>query len=523
MAEEKKRTRHSQPQDPDRQEPGPQTEGKRLSHYLDRQANRGSADPPSTSSWGRMNLNKLLPLISWLALTAAAMGLVARYSSNVPAFDEWSMVQVATGHQPLTWAWLWSPWYVHRLPVPRLLLLGLYHATGLDFRAGCYAQAAMLSATALALMFTARKLRGRWSWTDMTIPLVILSPVHWFNWLNGWQIQFTLTVCLSLLLLPFHVFKRPLLFAMALACLPLCGLNGVVVAVPVACWLLWQRQWPGLVVLAEVGFYCVRLPNVEHDMGVLELQRGIFSRFQDLGELLGAQLGHGLHFGIFPSPWLSIPAIVLMIATVAMLAWEKLEPMEPRRRKLAVLLGCVIGAGIPILIQLPDLLRIKTGYDVNSWQVFGWFLLLACLLSALSRSFVSVLIGATLLLALSVLVGRRWGHWVLIDRYFLLWVPLPVCIYVSTKKAQAPLTIAMALVFISAVPFAQQLAKERHEDYEIFASDVHAGRPMQFSYFDATGLHIKYKMRPYYNPCETVESDQQALTTAWNRAHGKSR
>src|SRR5690606_31545168 len=62
---------------------------------------------------------------TWALMLAGALWFLGRYGSNVPSWDGWDMVPTLTGHQPVTLDWLWSQHNEHRVPVPRLLLLGL--------------------------------------------------------------------------------------------------------------------------------------------------------------------------------------------------------------------------------------------------------------------------------------------------------------------------------------------------------------------------------------------------------------
>src|ERR1700683_3924787 len=124
-------------------------------------------------------LSRWIPWAVWAVMASSALWFVWKYADNVPGPDEWSMVPVATGHTPMTWEWLWSPWLGHRIPLPRLTLLTLYKLSGMDFRAAQYLQVVVLAAVSLLLMQTAKHLRGRPSWSDITFPLILLSWVHW--------------------------------------------------------------------------------------------------------------------------------------------------------------------------------------------------------------------------------------------------------------------------------------------------------------------------------------------------------
>ena len=66
----------------------------------------------------------------------ALLALVARFGSNVPSWDEWDLVPALTGNQPVSAEWLWSQHNEHRVPLPRLVLLGLDAVGRPDFRRG---------------------------------------------------------------------------------------------------------------------------------------------------------------------------------------------------------------------------------------------------------------------------------------------------------------------------------------------------------------------------------------------------
>src|SRR5262252_1502700 len=66
----------------------------------------------------------------WGLMLAAALGFVVRFGSNVPYWDEWSMVPALTGEEHIDAHWFWQDRNGHRVPIPRLFLLALYKLTG---------------------------------------------------------------------------------------------------------------------------------------------------------------------------------------------------------------------------------------------------------------------------------------------------------------------------------------------------------------------------------------------------------
>src|SRR5438552_8104011 len=88
--------------------------------------------------------------VAWfVALLTVVMALamlvfVYQYAHSVPFFGDWFFIPALTGHVPITLQWLWSQHNDHRMPITKLLLLGLYRISGGDLRAGMYFSAAAL-------------------------------------------------------------------------------------------------------------------------------------------------------------------------------------------------------------------------------------------------------------------------------------------------------------------------------------------------------------------------------------------
>jgi hypothetical protein len=137
----------------------------------------------------------------WLLSTLGLLVYVFRYGSNVPFFDDWHMVPYLTGDRPVTLEWLWSQHNDHRVPLSRLLLLGLGKVSGSDFRAGMVFDVLALSATSLVLIATSRGLRGRLSPADAFLPLLLLNPGQWETYLWWWIVSLTLPITMALLVL----------------------------------------------------------------------------------------------------------------------------------------------------------------------------------------------------------------------------------------------------------------------------------------------------------------------------------
>ncbi|MDQ4142416.1 MAG: hypothetical protein M3198_01520 [Actinomycetota bacterium] len=189
----------------------------------------------------------------WAALSLVALACLALYTRNVPLSEDWTLVPALTGNQPDVLGWLWSQNNEHRVPVPRLMLLGALTLTGGDFRAGGAVSVLCLVALAAMAILVARRLRGgRIRYTDAFLPIAFLHLGNWENLFWSWQLTFVTSVVLICGLLYFvltHSTPVPLgatvLAGSALVLLPLTGASGLVFVPALALYLLWQgfRQW----------------------------------------------------------------------------------------------------------------------------------------------------------------------------------------------------------------------------------------------------------------------------------------
>ena len=183
---------------------------------------------------------------SWTVLAVGLFAFVFLFGRNVPVWDDYDIIEVVLGRQPLSWEWLWAPHHEHRVPLPRLLLLGLDRLTDHDVRAGMYTSAFVLSAAAAALVFAMRRMRGGLLATDAFLPIVSLSAGQYTNLIWGWQVQFTVATALTLGLLALIAMQkgarlgrgRAITAGILLALLPLCGASGLVIVPFGLAWLL---------------------------------------------------------------------------------------------------------------------------------------------------------------------------------------------------------------------------------------------------------------------------------------------
>src|SRR4051794_36642774 len=133
-------------------------------------------------------------------LLCVAIWYVAAYGTDVPSWDDWDMVPTMTQQQPVTPAWLWSQHNEHRVPLARLVMLGMYRIRP-DFRICMYLNVAMMATLAFSLIRCAKRLRGKLAATDVFFPLVLLGLAQGLNFIWGWQVEFFASTALALCIL----------------------------------------------------------------------------------------------------------------------------------------------------------------------------------------------------------------------------------------------------------------------------------------------------------------------------------
>jgi len=214
-----------------------------------------SSPPPSPASQpieglrrSRLLLGALATITvyaTWAALSAALFWLVAWFGGNYPWPDEWEMVPALVGKTPITLTWLFSRHAEHCVPISRALLVGLAKVSHCDFRAGMFVSVFSLSITALVLINCARRLRGYSSFGDVLFPLLLLHFGHRENILQGWNLQNALFCTVALFALTILFTARfslspgsSIVLGVLLILLPWLGAAGIVIAIPLAVWLI---------------------------------------------------------------------------------------------------------------------------------------------------------------------------------------------------------------------------------------------------------------------------------------------
>ena len=214
----------------------------------------------------------------WGLMLLGNFALVVRFTSPYPIADEVYMMS-----ESITPGWLWQQHAEHRVPLAKLIWMGVLQLTDYNFRAGSVVSVLSVSAVASALILAARRLRGRTCFSDAFFPLALLSfgqaqNFHWWWVFN--HILPHLIACGLLLVIVFRGREPRLrdaaLMAAVLVLLFLAGPSGLPYVLAFAAWLgycavlLWRSpsqphgRRDGLIVLglaascvALVGLYFV--------------------------------------------------------------------------------------------------------------------------------------------------------------------------------------------------------------------------------------------------------------------------
>jgi hypothetical protein len=139
---------------------------------------------------------RVLVWVVWLAAFVSALVLVVANGRDVPVREDFTMAPAMTGHQDDFLGWLWSQNNEHRVPVPRLIYLGLLKLWP-DFRVGMVFNVVLLAAIAAAFIVFLHRVRGRSRWTDAFFPIAFLNLGNWENMGWGWQLEFVVATALA--------------------------------------------------------------------------------------------------------------------------------------------------------------------------------------------------------------------------------------------------------------------------------------------------------------------------------------
>jgi hypothetical protein len=211
----------------------------------------------------------------WGAMTAAAILFIWHYARNIPYMDDFALVPVMTGHDPVSLQWIWSQHNEHRPAISRLILVGLHRFIANDFRVGMYFNAGLLSAAAASTLVLVRRLRGSFSITDIVLPLSILNLGQTETLFISFAMNLVLTAWISCELIATAAtadrrlgWRLALKFGLCLVLLPLCGGSGLVMLPPLAMWLAgysacgwWSGRGPGVAARA-IGFWLLTACSV---------------------------------------------------------------------------------------------------------------------------------------------------------------------------------------------------------------------------------------------------------------------
>jgi hypothetical protein len=306
----------------------------------------------------------LLVWLVWLVLLADLFRFTANYGHNVPTGDEWSFVRWVAGERPVTLEWLWSQHNEHRIPLAKVIMVGLFRLSGGDYRAVMYFNVVLLGGIAAAMIWCARRWGGN-RYSDMFIPLLWLNRGHCSNLLTNLGvafIAFTALACAMLLLILRHRTPPPVRAGCLLVLMFGWGGNGLVFMAPLALWLgycglraLFDRtpssRRHGLILLgfalvglALFGLYFVGYRNPHHHADSPSVRASLLVAVEMLSTCFGPA---GESFWPL-SGVLAVAALVACAAAMALIWWRR--PAERERAfGLLMFLGAfgvlALGAG----------------------------------------------------------------------------------------------------------------------------------------------------------------------------------
>ncbi|QJW93698.1 hypothetical protein [Frigoriglobus tundricola] len=388
---------------------------------------------------------------AWAVMLVLTLVYVGKFGSRLPYYDDWDVVPVLTGAEPLTLAYLWEPYHSHCMPLPKLALVSLTRLSSLDFRVAKFFHVALFGALAAALLLTVRRQRGHHEFADVFLPLFVLGLAQWECYLlpSCINLIFTSVIAGTYLVLlanggPRVSGRRAVVMAGCLALLPLCSAAGLALVPALTLWL------------APVGiFHCRAADAPVRRQGWLVLALiAVALVLSGLSVLSLRQPGQG------PAP--HEPAKVLACArqVLNMLFGAPVPPFATRTAAVVLLLLAASG----------------TAWLAAWWRQPGERL---ALLGFLAFSLgMGCLVGGIALGRVDYLATA-----VYIPRYATLQLPLGCCLYVFWGRygGRCAPAAQMALLLVAAVTFAPNLrdawesGDSRRQALRTFEADLNSG------------------------------------------------
>jgi hypothetical protein len=375
-------------------------------------------------------------LFVWSTMLIVAFASIVKYGRNIPLAEDWTLVAPLTGNEHDFSGWLWAQNNEHRIPLPKLILLGLLKMTNGDFRAGMFFNAIALGVLSILMMLAARNFRGRTTFADAFFPIALLHIGNWENIVWGWQLSFvlpTFLVCaVFLVLLSDPVISAPfsaIASGVFLMLLPLCGANGLLFVPLFSIWLCYcgvlnrKKSGPRWITLFLTGSSAVALSlMLVYFIGYVRPawnppNPGYMATLKTSAKFLALGLGPAA-----AGSWrLSAPATAFFLFSGAVIVFMSLFRIKggERFRALGIFLffgnmavfalamgwgraGHVPEMGLPIRYVLLSVPALCTAFFI--WELYGPVKL---------RNFVqtALLFLVIILLPFNMIHGLKWGGW----------------------------------------------------------------------------------------------------------------
>jgi hypothetical protein len=120
----------------------------------------------------------------WGLMLLGNLALVLRYTGPYPVSDELNLLSGSFTPQ-----WLWQQHAEHRVPLAKLIWLGVLQLANYDFRAINAVSVLSVAVAAAAMIVAAARLRGRARYSDAFFPLAMLGFGQIQNFLWSWVLN----------------------------------------------------------------------------------------------------------------------------------------------------------------------------------------------------------------------------------------------------------------------------------------------------------------------------------------------
>lgn len=134
---------------------------------------------------------RIVPLLVCLSLYFFHAYAIARYSVNVPFWDDWAMFEAGNHPASIDLSWLHAQHNEHRIATYKFVVWLQFQIDGWNYTTGLFINLAIFGVLLVYLVRLIRKISPDLPlWVSLGFVIFLLSPINWFSHFSAMQLAF---------------------------------------------------------------------------------------------------------------------------------------------------------------------------------------------------------------------------------------------------------------------------------------------------------------------------------------------